>query len=78
MKLSALSPKQLVEIEACTRCGRYLKTLTVLQGAAPADVLLEDLATVELDIAALAREYRRPADTGYPLTIAFTTLSKTA
>ncbi|MGZ3558935.1 MAG: 4Fe-4S dicluster domain-containing protein, partial [Thermodesulfobacteriota bacterium] len=25
MKLSALSPKQLVEIEACTRCGECLK-----------------------------------------------------
>ena len=25
MKLSALSPKQLVEIDACTRCGECLK-----------------------------------------------------
>ena len=29
MKLSALSPKQLVEIDACTRCGECLKVCPV-------------------------------------------------
>ena len=47
-------------IEACRRCRGYVKAFTTLQGAAPLTVMLEDLASVELDIAALEQGYARP------------------
>jgi FdhE protein len=52
-------------IDGCKRCHGYLKTFTVLQGSAPEAVLLDDLATVDLDIAALNAGYVRPANPGY-------------
>jgi FdhE protein len=48
-------------IEACRRCLGYVKTFTRLQGCAPDTVMIEDLASVELDIAALEQGYARPA-----------------
>src|SRR5262245_1979315 len=56
-------------VDACRRCRGYVKTLTRLQGSPPAGVHLDDLATVNLDIAALEQEYERPGGTGYPLTV---------
>jgi FdhE protein len=59
-------------IDACKRCLGYVKTLTRLQGC-PADaVMLEDLASVDLDLVALAHGYTRPAGVGYALTITAT------
>jgi len=56
-----------VTIDTCGACRGYLKTLTTL-GPTPADELgLLDLATVELDIAALEQGYRRPAGLGAAL-----------
>ena len=52
-------------IDACTVCLGYVKTMLVLQGCAPEEILLEDLATVELDIAAGDAGYVRPANPGY-------------
>jgi FdhE protein len=49
-------------IETCGRCGGYVKTLATLQGTAAEAVSLLDLATVELDIAALEQGYTRPAE----------------
>ena len=60
------------EIAACTRCRGYVKTFTTLQGCAPANVMLEDLGSVELDIAALAQGYSRRAGAGYDLAIRVT------
>jgi FdhE protein len=54
-------------IDACTRCLGYVKVFTVLQGCPPGAVMLEDLATVALDIAAMEQGYSRPAGAGYPL-----------
>lgn len=51
-------------IDGCQRCRGYVKTLMVLQGSAPEVVLLDDLASVDLDIAALDAGYRRPANPG--------------
>jgi FdhE protein len=48
-------------IEACKRCYGYVKTFTRLQGCPPAAVMLEDLASVDLDVAAIEQGYRRPA-----------------
>ena len=52
-------------IDACHACRGYLKTVLVLQGNAPEEILIEDLATVELDVAALEAGYVRPANPGY-------------
>jgi FdhE protein len=56
-------------INACTRCGGYVKTFTRLQGCPPGTVMLEDLASVELDVAAMGQGYTRPAGTGYLLEV---------
>ena len=56
-------------IEACKRCKGYVKTFTRLQGSPPASILLDDLASVDLDVAALEQGYRRPAGTGVDLEI---------
>ena len=57
-------------IDACRRCRGYLKALTTLQGSPPAGVLLDDLASADLDVAALEQGYERPAGAGYTLTLA--------
>lgn len=49
-------------IEACAVCLGYLKVFTRLQPVAPSQVVLEDLGSVELDIAAVHRGYRRPPE----------------
>ncbi|HUE87817.1 MAG TPA: formate dehydrogenase accessory protein FdhE [Vicinamibacterales bacterium] len=59
-------------IEACTKCRGYLKAFTRLQGCSPGSVYLEDLASVDLDIAALDAGYRRPQGAGYPLAVTVT------
>ena len=56
-------------IDACKRCRGYLKTFTTLQGSAPVKVIVDDIASVDLDIAALERGYQRPAGTGYALDV---------
>jgi FdhE protein len=56
-------------IDACKRCLGYVKTFTTLQGSPPAQVMVDDLASVDLDIAALEQGYRRPVGAGYALDI---------
>jgi len=58
-----------VAIDACKRCLGYVKAFTTLQGSAPANVMVDDLASVDLDIAALEQGYRRPEGAGYSLDI---------
>lgn len=63
-RLGALVPEGAAErrkVETCDACRHYVKTLTTLTPTPPADVAAEDLATVELDVAALAHGYL-PAD----------------
>lgn len=52
-------------IEACKRCLGYVKTFTTLQASPAAKVMLDDLASVDLDIAALEHGYKRPQGAGY-------------
>ena len=59
-------------IDACRRCLGYVKTLTTLQGSPPAKILLDDLATVDLDVAAFERGYSRPEGAGYHLDVTVT------
>ena len=63
------SPASHAVIDACKRCLGYVKTFTRLQGCAPAAVLLEDLASVDLDVAAVELGYSRPTGIGYPLAV---------
>jgi len=65
--LKTTDPASRVTIDTCGACRGYLKTVTTL-GPTPADELgLLDLATVELDVAALEQGYRRPAGPGVAL-----------
>jgi FdhE protein len=58
-----------VVIDACKRCLGYVKSFTTLQGSPPAKVMLDDLASVELDVVAVERGYKRPQGTGYSLNV---------
>jgi FdhE protein len=55
------------QIDACTHCRGYVKVFSTLQGCPPGTVMLEDLASVALDIAAMEQGYSRPSGAGYPL-----------
>ena len=59
-------------IEGCRSCLGYIKTFTRLQGCAPGAVMLDDLASVHLDVAALEQGYTRPPGSGYPLDVTVT------
>ena len=51
--------------EVCYRCKGYLKALATVRALPEWGVLLEDLTTVSLDVAALDRGYHRPERPGY-------------
>ena len=59
-------------IDACKHCLGYVKTFTTLQASPAAKVMLDDLATVDLDVAALEQGYKRPQGTGYSLNVTVT------
>jgi FdhE protein len=59
-------------VEACRRCLGYLKTFTRLQGCAPDAVMLEDLASVNLDVVSLTHGYTRPPGAGHRLDVTVT------
>ena len=68
---SFVSPDKLERetIEICDGCRGYVKTMTTLSPIRPEHVVLQDLATVVLDVAALERGYRRPAAKGHEVTV---------
>jgi FdhE protein len=59
-------------IDACNSCHGYVKTFTRLRGCQPDTVMLEDLASVHFDVAALEQGYTRPSGAGYPLDVSVT------
>jgi FdhE protein len=59
-------------IEACKRCLGYVKAFTTLEGSAPEKVILDDLASVDLDVAAVEQGYKRPQGAGYILDVTIT------
>jgi FdhE protein len=59
-------------IEGCRSCLGYVKTFSRLQGCPPGAVMVDDLASVSLDIAALEQGYRRAPGAGYPLDVTVT------
>jgi FdhE protein len=59
-------------IDACKRCLGYVKTFTRLQGCSPDAVMLEDLASVDLDVAAIEHGFARSPGPGHALAITVT------
>jgi len=57
-------------IEACKRCLGHVKIFTTLQASPAARIMLDDLASVELDVAAIKHGYARPQGPGYSLAVA--------
>jgi len=53
----------------CDACQGYLKTVTTFGPLPPAELALQDLATLELDVAAIERGYGRPAAPGFALQV---------
>ena len=71
-RLGSLVPEATREtrkVDTCAACRGYLKTLTTLVPTAADELGLLDLATVELDIAALEHGYARPGGVGVPLRV---------
>jgi FdhE protein len=69
-RLGYLTPEageQTRKVEVCNSCKGYLKAVTTVRPLAPWAILVDDLTTVPLDIAALERGYQRPERPGYPL-----------
>ncbi|HEX5607962.1 MAG TPA: formate dehydrogenase accessory protein FdhE [Candidatus Binatia bacterium] len=56
-------------IDACKVCVGYVKVFTTLQGTGPDAVMLEDLGSVEIDLAAADQGYRRPKGPGYSVDV---------
>ena len=59
-------------IDACQRCLGYVKTFTRLQGCPPGAVMLEDLASVDLDVAAIEHGFARSPGPGFAIGITVT------
>jgi FdhE protein len=69
-RLGSLVPRHApsaMTLDTCAACRGYLKTVTTLTPTAADDLALLDLATVELDAAALEHGYARPEGLGVPL-----------
>jgi FdhE protein len=56
-----------LKVETCATCRGYLKSIASLQGFPAFELLLQDLETVEFDLVALERGYRRPGESGFAL-----------
>jgi FdhE protein len=73
-RLGSLQPADegdTVKVETCASCRGYLKSLATLQGYGALELLVRDLETLEFDLAALQRDYRRPAESGFALQVDF-------
>lgn len=55
--------------DGCAACGAWVKTITTLGASPIGEVRLLDLATVDLDVAALARGWKRPGGVGAALDV---------
>jgi FdhE protein len=78
-RLAALVPEKSdagAAIDACNACRGYVKVFTRLQGCAPDTVMVDDLASVELDMAALEHGYARPSGAGCPVEVSVVETSR--
>jgi FdhE protein len=55
--------------EVCDGCHGYLKTMATLGPLSPADLLLRDLQSLELDVSALDHGYAQPDGLGWRLSV---------
>jgi FdhE protein len=55
------------KVEVCDSCKGYVKAEPTVRSLAPWEILLDDLATVPLEVAALDRGYHRPERPGFAL-----------
>jgi FdhE protein len=72
LELGALAPEATVETrkaETCAACRRYVKTVTTLKPTPPDEVAIQDLATVDLDLAALGHGYQGAQGLGGPVNV---------
>jgi FdhE protein len=70
--LGSMVPEEREErlnVETCSSCRGYLKSVATLQAIPPFELLLQDLETVEFDLVALERGYGRPQECGFILEI---------
>jgi FdhE protein len=58
-----------LHVETCSSCRGYVKSFATLQQIPSFELLLQDLETVELDLAALDRGYARPEEPGFILDV---------
>lgn len=75
LRLGALVPEGTMETrkaDTCAVCRRYVKTVTTLRAAAGIDVALQDVATVDLDLGALAHGCEPVQGLGYPVRVRVT------
>ena len=74
-QLGSLVPETNAEahrVETCTQCRGYVKTIATIRPWTPGGVALADLASVELDLAALEHDYTRPAGPAFDLELRLT------
>jgi FdhE protein len=71
-RLGLLAPEGQLEsrrVETCGSCRQYLKAFAALTPASPLEMVLDDLETLELDLAARERGFTRPDGLGYPVSV---------
>lgn len=57
------------KVEVCDSCKGYVKAEPTVKPLAPWEIVLDDLATVPLEVAALERGYHRPERPGFELKV---------
>ena len=55
------------KVEVCDSCKGYVKAQPTVKALVPWEIVLDDLATVPLEVAALERGYHRPERPGFAL-----------
>ncbi len=56
-------------VDACNRCLGYVKIFATLERRPAGRLMIDDLATVPLDLAAMERGYKRPSGAGFNLDV---------
>ena len=56
-------------VDTCSVCHGYMKTVATLSACPPAEVRMVDLATVDLDVAALRHGFARPTRAAHALEV---------
>jgi FdhE protein len=68
--LAAEAERDARQATTCAACRGYLKAVTTFGRLEPAEVLVQDLLTLELDLAAVEQGYARPERPGFALEVA--------